>query len=159
MLAAVAVAPIAARAAVSIPTVLFCAARGTAPTTDGPARFLQRDERDKLRATRLHPSQRVGGNDEMGTARMGSGESSYRGEEACHRANVRAVRGSYLADEHGAVIQAEASPPQVTCWRQRGIPGARTVSIPSEDGGIPYKCKNSAPAPGHISGGDTFSPF
>ena len=106
MLAAVAGAPLAARAAVSIPTVLFCAARGTAPTTDGPARFLQRDERDKLRATRLHPSQRVGGNDEMGTARMGSGESSYRGEEACHRANVRAVRGSYLADEHGAVIQA-----------------------------------------------------
>ena len=159
MLAAVAGAPIAARAAVSIPTVLFCAARGTAPTTDGPARFLQRDERDKLRATRLHPSQRVGGNDEMGTARMGSGESSYRGEEACHRANVRAVRGSYLADEHGAEILAEASSPRVICWRQRGIPCAHTVSNLSEVGGISYTGKNIAVVQGHNVCEGTFSPF
>ena len=159
MLAAIAGAPLAARAAASTPIVCFCAARGTAPTSDGPVRFLQRDECDKPRATRSRPSLRVGGNEKTGTARMGSGESSYRVLVACHKAIVKAVWGSYLADEHGAEILAEASSPRVIYWRQRGIPCAHTVSNLSEVGGISYTGKNIAVVQGHNVCEGTFSPF
>ena len=72
---------------------------------------------------------------------------------------MRAERDSYLGDVHEAVIQAEASPLQVTCWHQRGIPSARTASNLSGDAGIPCKGKNNAAVQARILSAGTFSPF